>query len=133
MPHVSKRNVPVETKERLEKNLFNLLMDTSGNSRQRIFKELYTPTERLMFAKRIGMLVLIERGVSTYAIGKMLGVSSSTVLRFEVAVERGGYKETRRRLKHTDVDNGFVKFLIDIGTIPFGPRRKNLARLIDEL
>ena len=61
MPHVSKRKVGDKTKQGLEKNLFAVLLETTSFERQRIFRELYTPTERVMFAKRIGMIALIDR------------------------------------------------------------------------
>ena len=88
MPHVSKHVLNEKTLAQLERYLFNLLMDTTGYERRRIFQELYTATEKLMFAKRIGMLVLIERGESTHTISQMIGVSSSTVARFEIAAQR---------------------------------------------
>jgi uncharacterized protein YerC len=133
MPHISRQKVSPEARKKLEGHLFNLLMNTSGKGRQRIFNELYTATERTMFAKRIGMLVMLEHGLTTYTISKILGVSSSTVFRFQAVVARGGYKETRQRLMHIDNNNRFIKFLTDLGTIPFGPRPKSLVHLIDEL
>ena len=86
-----------------------------------------------MFAKRIGMIALIDRGVSARSISELLGVSSSTVSRLQVAMERGVFKETRKRLKHIDPQSRLLKFLYNIGAIPFGPRRKSLARLLDEM
>lgn len=133
MPHLSKKEVGVKTKSDLEQKLFSILLNTTSLERQRLFRELYTPTERMMFAKRIGMIALIERGVGTRTIARLLGVSTSTIRRFEISIEQGAFKNMRLRIKHIASQNWLIKFLGDIGAIPFGSRPKSLVRLLDEM
>ena len=129
MPHLSKKLVKRETKERLEKNLYSILADTTSHAREKIFNELYTETERVMFAKRLGMLALLDRGIPSFTISKILSVSPSTVERFDVYRERGKYKETSR----IRIPNRFIKLILDLTLPPLRGRRMSLTKLLEKL
>src|SRR3989338_1485253 len=91
MPHVSRHKVQDSTKRELEDYIASFLADTGSKARQNIFRELLTPTERLMIAKRLAMLYFISKNVPTHRISQTLRVSPSTVARFETAVGAGAY------------------------------------------
>jgi len=133
MPHLSKKLVKRETKERLEKNLYSILADTTSHAREKIFNELYTETERVMFAKRLGMLALLDRGIPSFTISKILSVSPSTVERFDVYRERGKYKETIRSLSRIRIPNRFIKLILDLTLPPLRGRRMSLTKLLEKL
>lgn len=87
MTHVSKVHLERKTLERIRKNLLNILFSKQGG--KRILDVLLTPTERIMLAKRLALIVMIERGYSYYEIWKTLKVSTSTIKRMHARLEAG--------------------------------------------
>src|SRR3989344_6918774 len=92
MPHISKR--------KLSKTHFNKLVLELIKSMERSFKkgetkpvfyEFFTYTERAMLAKRLAVIAMLSRKVSTYAIAEVLLMSPSTVDRMSLKCERGKY------------------------------------------
>lgn len=53
--------------------------------------ELLSESEQLMLAKRLAAIYMIAEQVSSYRIAKTLGLSISTVLRFQAKYHRGEY------------------------------------------
>lgn len=83
MPHVSSK--------RVKKNVFNRMTNefvntVSGLKTQREIKtflnELLTPTERIMLAKRLAVIMMLKKGYPFHIIEKTLKISSSTSMRF---------------------------------------------------
>lgn len=130
MPHISKSILTQEVHKMLDEQLVSFLGETSIKDRQRIFKELFTRTERMMIGKRLALLMLLMQDASTLDISEKLKMSSSTVARFELRVSRGRFKYTTVWLNQEKIRNAFVKIfghLLDIG---FKPKR--LSRFLDE-
>ena len=94
MPHISNRKPDKKTVERLDRNLIKFLLDTSSEKRKNIFNEIITPTEKIMVAKRLMLLLFIKRGLSAYEIARTLKMSTSTITRFQVAVESGAFRNS---------------------------------------
>jgi Trp operon repressor len=61
---------------------------------------LLTSTERIMFAKRVGMIVMIKGGYSCRVIAESLHVSPDTVWRWHGRLEKGEFLAIEKRLKH---------------------------------
>src|SRR3989344_9040776 len=95
MTHVSQRTLATNTSRRIKKNLINALGGKDGV----IIESLLTPTETTMLAKRLAMIVMLERKYSSYEIGKGLNVSISTVLRFERMLRAGVFRAIQRILR----------------------------------
>ena len=57
-----------------------------------VFYEFFTYTERAMLAKRLAVIAMLSRKVSTYAIAEVLLMSPSTVDRMSLKCERGKYE-----------------------------------------
>ena len=94
MPHISRKKLSQKTIRDLERYISSIIRDAGSQTRVRIFNELLTKTEKIMLAKRIGTLFLLKKGLSTYKISQLLGISPSTAERFEISVQNGRYKHT---------------------------------------
>ena len=132
MPHLSKDSVSLKTKSKIDNYLTAFLKDVNLKARKDIFIELLTKTERLMVGKRILLLLLISRGVSTYHASKILKMSPSTVARFEISVSRGEYANIRKWLNKKSTGNVLLRTLGELLMLPFEARRKSLYRMMRE-
>ena len=68
---------------------FALLKGT--NKLKIFFDEFFTPTERLMLAKRLALIVMLDRGYSFIQIQKILKLSPTTVARFWRMKKEGAF------------------------------------------
>ncbi|MBI3289940.1 hypothetical protein HYZ78_00920 [Candidatus Microgenomates bacterium] len=84
MGHVSKRKLPEETKELIDKSLLWILSRLKGKESELIIESLLTPTERVMLAKRIGILFLLNEGKEENTIAETLKVTQGTVSRIKI-------------------------------------------------
>ncbi len=132
MPHISKQKLEEKTLREIDTLLISLIADTNIRTHRLILREILTDTERLMVGKRLAMLMLIEKGISTFHISNLIKVSPSTVARFETRVERGSYGKTREWLRSHRNLHPALKILLDFAAIPFEARRKSLARIVSE-
>lgn len=119
MPHIS--SLPLEKKQLqdLNENFDRFLLSMISGKKVRAFRELFTHTERVMIVKRLGILLLIADGVSTYHISKRLHVSPSTVARFEVSVDRGAFDQTLSLLKEKKHARALLQILSELIAVPF--------------
>lgn len=130
MPHVSKQKISEETRRKLDEYILFFLEETGSKERLMIFRELFTKTERLMIGKRLALLLLANKKAPTHAISKTLGMSPSTVARFEDRLDRGMYKRTARWLMQDRIRNAIVRMFDRLLMIPF--EHKPIARFLDE-
>ena len=132
MPHVSKHALAQKVISELENRITTIISDTGPKSRAKIFKEVLTKTERMMIAKRLTMIYLVQKGTATHQISEMLKVSPSTVARFEVKLERGYFKHTASWLKKYSGIDKVLKLILDLAAIPFEAQKKFFGQMIDE-
>ena len=111
-------------------NSFLFLSETSIKTRQRIFRELFTKTERLMIGKRLSLLFLLSQDKSTLAISEALKMSPSTVARFELLVSNGVFKSTCVWLRQDKIRSTFIKILAPFFELTF--KRKSFSQMLDE-
>lgn len=80
MPHISQYRINDADFKKIYTQLITLF-DTAGGKRrsEELLKELITETEKIMIAKRLAIIFLIEEGISPYSISSILKVSTSTV------------------------------------------------------
>ena len=80
MPHVSNKKLSDADFKKIY-DQFISIVDTAGASRKGdlFLKEFLTYTEKIMFAKRIAILFMLDEGVSKHHISQVLSVSPSTV------------------------------------------------------
>jgi len=133
MPHISKRRVDEKIAKRLEKNMDDLFRNTGSKTRIKIVEELLTGVEQVMLAKRIGVLVLLRKGFSHYKISAFLGVSTSTVARFEQAMNTGTYRHTVDWAWKRTREGSLEVLLESLVALAFTGRTRSFKKIIDEL
>lgn len=92
MPHVSK----VKIEQKYLDNLYTELLRSFERSFKQgktksVFYEFFTPTEKIMFAKRLAVIALLSRKVSQTKISRTLGMSSVTIDLMLLKYEGGKY------------------------------------------
>lgn len=93
MPHISKRKLSKEHFNKLVLELIKSLERSFKKGETKlVFYELFTYTERAMLAKRLAVIAMLAKGVSSYAIAEVLLMSPSTVDRMSLKYERGKYE-----------------------------------------
>ena len=120
MVHISKNEVD----ERIQKRLLNDLEELFvANVTKREFGtvlfELLSPTERIMLAKRVGIINALTQGYASHTISKLFKVSTSTVLRIEDALEKNHFPRIEKLLKNKVGRRKFLKTLEAFVTFGF--------------
>lgn len=100
MPHISTKSIKKKVFLKISDQLIRLIATTAdqGSSR-RLLLELLTPTERIMLAKRLAMVLMLNQGISAYHVWQTLKVSPSTAARFYRQVAAGRYRYLSRWLR----------------------------------
>ena len=88
MVRLSKRPVNKKSLEKVYKLLYEILKKAKNeNEFLSLTKDLLSPTEQLMIAKRIAIIYLILKNVDTESICDYLKVSRGTVAKFKWIIE----------------------------------------------
>lgn len=83
MSQVSKRVLTKQIEQRLFQNFWELVADIKKpQDVQTFLDEFLSPTEKVMLAKRMAIVILLSTGHDYRAISSMLKVSTSTVAKF---------------------------------------------------
>ncbi|HVF69463.1 MAG TPA: Trp family transcriptional regulator [Xanthomonadales bacterium] len=102
MPHVSKHKLDKKVEDELSDTLDLILSKLSNKESVRHFLlSLLTPTERVMLAKRLAIIILLKEEVPQSHVAQTLHVTRITVSRLQFFLEaRGqGYEEAFEILK----------------------------------
>ena len=133
MPHVSKRYLKKKSFSILMRQFTNALEEADQRTKVApMLGELFTKTEKVMFAKRIALVYLLSRNVPYNQIEKILHLSPVTISKFSLKLETGNYKQTiaivNRRGKFLDI----LEKILQAGLPPkYGKGRyKKIARII---
>ena len=117
MPHVSRIKLSKNTEEELLKNL-NLALSSINDSSEMIsfLNSLLTPTERIMIAKRLATIILIEENLSDSDIADTLHLTRITVAKMRLFYEaRGqGFKIALKKLKEHKRFEEFKEVLLSL-------------------
>ncbi len=105
MPHVSRKLLEHKHFLDIHKEFAVVITDLfrSGKGRA-VIDTFFTKTEKLMFAKRLAIILMLDQGESTYAIEQILKVSPSTVALMSLEYEKGTYSSL---LKQIGKENSF--------------------------
>lgn len=90
MPHVSKIKLDKELETNLINSLYVVLGKTNKKETIDFLSALLTPTEKLMLAKRLAIVVLLNEEVPEYKIAQGLHVTRITVSRMNLFWEARG-------------------------------------------
>ena len=85
-----------------------------------------------MLAKRIAILFLLKKGMSTYKISELLGVSPSTAERFENATSFNKYKHTTDWIWKNSKEGSFDAFMESLVSKAFTGRKQSFRKFVDE-
>lgn len=132
MSHVSKRKLPPEQRRKIVHAFMHSLFSTSVHrGKARVFAIL-TSTERIMLAKRLAIITMLDTNHSYYRICKTLNVSVSTVSRLNKALLHGDFDPLcrifNRNLSFLDYLELFLSAGMPAISGPRGQRRLNALR-----
>lgn len=120
MPHVSKKKLKSTDLEKLQLELVRSLERSFSKMKTNlVFSEFFTKTEIIMFAKRLAVIAMLEKGISTYMIAELLHMSPSTTERMSNEYENNKYKHIiKESLGKKDIWNIIENILNAGGAIP---------------
>ena len=100
MPHISQQKMEDKDFNKIYDQLLTFF-DTAGNNRKSdvLFSEFFTKTEKIMFAKRLAILCLVDDHISEHYISYILKVSPSTINRIRLNYEIGKYPYLTKLIK----------------------------------
>lgn len=132
MPHVSKGKLNQKVLKDLESYIRSVVAAPTNKQRASIFDELLTQTEKVMLAKRLGILFLLKKGFSLYKISKILKISSSTAERFRLEYEIGKYKHTISWIQRQTREGSFDDFMEKLVALAFTGKTKSFKKFIED-
>lgn len=91
MTHVSKHKIKPEIERKIVNAFMDSLFSTNLKRGKARVYAILTPTERIMLAKRLAIITMLERNHSYYEIAKTLNVSISTIHRLQGRVLAGHF------------------------------------------
>lgn len=117
MPHVSKYRLGKKAEGEIINNLnIAFTVINSGEEMVNFINSLLSPTERVMLAKRLAMIILIESGMSDPQISDLLHVTHGTVAKMRLFYEaRGaGFKVALKKLEEQKRLKAFKDALLEL-------------------
>lgn len=90
MPHISSKKLDVHLSEKI----FGKLLTILGQAKNRdhlslVVNELFTHTEKIMFAKRIAVILMLSNNIPQHKITELLKMSPTTVAKVSLRIESG--------------------------------------------
>lgn len=117
MPHVSRRPLTKKAEKELLKT-FEIVMSKIGKTEEMggFLSSLLSPTERIMLAKRLAIVILLKQGMQETDIGNALCVTRGTVDRLKLLFETKGlgYQTAIEILRKEELLASFNDFLISL-------------------
>lgn len=91
MPHVSRRKLHTSALDQLFDKLGQAVTKLKNRAEiDLFFNDLLTHTEKIMLAKRLAIVVLLEKGFTFAQISSVLKVSEGTIFLMRERLNRGG-------------------------------------------
>lgn len=112
MPQISRFPLKKKVREEIIRSFWWLIACFQRESEvERFFNEFLTETEKLMFAKRLAIALMLEKGYSFYDIRNTLKVSTSTIFRISNWLEKsgGGYRVAIKKFTRKEKLDEFWK------------------------
>jgi len=115
MTNVSKNKLPKEIRNKLFTQFSSLFVNSNQCKVSSLFESIFTDSEKIMFIKRLAIVLMISEGYSTYAISKALKVSDSTVRTLQSKFRIGEYDALVKTTQHGGFDH--KKFWTSVETL----------------
>ena len=112
MPHVSKNKLDQATIYKISDKLFKVISRLKHEKEvSQFFSDLLTKTERVMLAKRLAVVIMLESNYPFRIISQALKVSESTISAMKDRFDRGGdgYRLVIKRLEKEKFWKDFFK------------------------
>lgn len=102
MPHVSRRKLKKKELDKIYERL-SMVFDTVGKNKKSrlVLDEFLTLTEKIMLAKRLAIIFMLNEGISIHYIAETLIVSPSTVERISLKHQFGEYSYISKVTKNS--------------------------------
>ena len=120
MPHVSKRKLEKDTQKLIDSALVWTFSRLKGNETNIVFNSLLTPTERVMLAKRLGILYLLKEGQEERVVAETLKTTHQTVYRIKLQHRLISDSESLFLIKKLSNWKEFVVFKKVMGDLALG-------------
>jgi len=139
MTMVSKYPLDKAIQQRVFEIFLSTLADLKTSSEVQLFiDQFFTPTERMMFAKRLSIAFLLAKNYDIRMISKILKVSTKTVTTVNIWIKhyKGGLYSTINKIINQEKQKEFWKELeydLSKATIPFAVgnwsnKRRNIEK-----
>ncbi len=116
MPHISSQKLDSKLLEKIFTELFNVFNCAQGkNNLPLVINELFTNTEKIMFAKRLAIILMLSDSIPQRKIAEILKVSPSTVAIISLKIEVQQFKVILEISKKQKID--FEKIVFNILTV----------------
>ncbi|MBI3627353.1 MAG: hypothetical protein HY220_01200 [Candidatus Sungbacteria bacterium] len=140
MPKLSKNALSIEVQKKLEDYLVQSLRLLNESGLRLFLKDLLTPMEQKMLAKRVMAALLLQRGHAPQAICSLLKMSKDTVNSISNEIQKSGVgfklihkkflannQSVDLKLKSDTAPSSLSKF-INVLNLPRKGSRKDMAR-----
>lgn len=122
MAQVSKYPISEKVYERCWEIFLKTLVNIKNfEDAEKIISDLLTPTERIMFAKRLAIAYLLSKDYEYREISRILRVSSTTISMVNLSLKHGsnGYKQTIEAIvKDEEIKESFSVVAQNVLTLP---------------
>jgi len=94
MVHLNKTELTSSQKKELLAQLNDTLGTLRKSQTNSFLSELLGKEERVMLAKRLAAIILLQEGASLYKVSEVLKISSSTAQNLRQKLDDGGFEQT---------------------------------------
>lgn len=120
--------------------IFRLFIDTTADLKDKVLltsfiDDLYSPTEKIMLAKRLAAAVLLAKGHNYQSIGRVLRISSPTIAKISLKIKytEGGLKTVVGKILSKQSAQIFWKEIEDMFDLPVKGNLKSPERFMRKL
>src|SRR3989338_10752716 len=105
MPHISSRKLDPALLEKLLNKLITVFGQAKNRSSMQSFvNEILTPTEKIMLAKRLAIILMLSGNTPQHKIADALKVSPTTVVKISLEIEIGKFNSILNISKNERLD-----------------------------
>lgn len=117
MPHLSERKIDKKVLNLLLQAFVSVLSDCKTDASVASFLDtILTSTEKIMLAKRLGAVIMLQEGIPTTKIDKTLKLTRMTIGKIKLLVHarESGYKIALYKLRRRKGWENLKKILLDL-------------------
>jgi len=132
MVHVSKNKLKPNVSRDIARQFISTISSLDRKAAEIFFNDFFTPSERLMFAKRLATLYLLRNGASMYRISQVLKVSTSTIGSLNERFSRLEKESIVAACEQFDTSGGLLRELQNLVMHGFSMNPKRRAQWLNE-